>query len=88
MAPVGSLWTLPVCVAQEVASHTMRCQDYAGPQGGPDVALHVWVTEEQEGLQGEHTPRNLLLLFTLGPRRPPVAPGVYGTGIEDAARSE
>ena len=32
------------------------------PRGGPDFALDVWVTKEQEGLKGERVPRNLLLL--------------------------
>ena len=30
-------------------------------RGGPDAALSVWVTQEQEGLKGERTLRNLLL---------------------------
>ncbi len=29
--------------------------------GGPDIALDVWVTQEQEGLKGERHLRSLLL---------------------------
>ena len=31
-------------------------------RGGPDIALDVWVTQEQEGLNGERILSNLLLL--------------------------
>ncbi len=31
-------------------------------RGGPDIALDVWVTQEQEGLKGERVPRHLLWL--------------------------
>ncbi len=31
-------------------------------RGGPDIALDVWVTKEQEGWKGERVLRNLLLL--------------------------
>ena len=31
-------------------------------RGGPDIALDVWVTQEQEGLKVERLLRNLLLL--------------------------
>ena len=30
-------------------------------RGGPDIALDVWVTQEQEGWNGERLPRHLLL---------------------------
>ena len=39
------------------------CQhSMAGWRGGPNIALDVWVTQEQEGLKGEHLLRKLLLL--------------------------
>ena len=40
-----------------------RTPRVVGPwQGGPDAALSVWVTQEQEGLNSERLLRNLLLL--------------------------
>ena len=34
-------------------------------RGGPDIALDVWVTKEQEGLNGERLHRNFLLFNDL-----------------------
>ncbi len=31
-------------------------------RGGLNIALDVWVTQEQEGLKSERVPHNLLLL--------------------------
>ncbi len=55
----------------------------ASARGGPDIALDVWVTQEQEGLKGERVPRHLLLLCN-----PDTQSSVWATPPKAFARFE